>query len=179
MVVWLKRVTAILAAIVAVSLLWRSLLIAVSAVAVLFACVGLWILWSRWRATQRFRSVYGAQGKIVLLVYWNSPNWQRYVEKKWLPKWGHRAAVLNWSERSKWQRSSRAEALLFRAFAGARQFNPLVIVVPPTGRRVHVVRFWRAFRDYKHGKDHLLRSAEAEVGRYLELPNVPDRPLPN
>jgi len=31
-----------------------------------------------------------------------------------------------------------------------------------------VVRFWRAFRDSKHGKDQRLRDAEADLGRYID-----------
>ena len=122
----------------------------------------------KWRSLRRFRSDWGTQGKDVLLVYSNSPHWQRYIEERWLPRWGSRAVVLNWSERTTWERSHRPEAALFRAFAGQRDFNPLVIVVPARGRRAHVIRFWRAFRDSKHGKDQRLRDAEADVDRYLD-----------
>ena len=122
----------------------------------------------KWRSLQRFRAEWGTRGKDVLLVYSNSPHWQRYIEEYWIAKWGPRAVVLNWSERKSWERSRRPEAALFRAFAGQREFNPLVIVVPPIGRRAHVVRFWRAFRDSKHGKDQKLRDAEADVDRYLD-----------
>jgi len=30
------------------------------------------------------------------------------------------------------------------------------------------VRFFQPFRDYKHGKEHALRTAEAELWRLLE-----------
>jgi hypothetical protein len=66
-----------------------------------------------------------------------------------------------------WKRDRRPDVALFRVFAGDREFNPLAIVVPSEGRRARVVRFWRAFRDYKHGKDRLLRAAEAELEGYL------------
>jgi len=36
------------------------------------------------------------------------------------------------------------------------------IVIPKRGS-VQVIRFWQAFRDYKHGRDRVLRSAEAEL----------------
>ncbi|HYN08190.1 MAG TPA: hypothetical protein VES67_12430 [Vicinamibacterales bacterium] len=85
--------------------------------------------------------------------------------------------MLNWSERSSWTRPARAEVALFRAFAGSQEFNPLGIVVPATGRHVHIVRFWRAFRDYKHGKDRRLRAAETELDRWLGTSAAPDRPL--
>jgi hypothetical protein len=115
----------------------------------------------------RFRRTWQVQGKDLLLVYSNGPHWQRYVEQPWLPRWGHRAVVLNWSERRTWKRRAPAEVALFRTFAGSREFNPLGIVVPPTGIRVKVVRFWLAFRDYKHGNDRLLKHAEAELDRCL------------
>jgi hypothetical protein len=121
----------------------------------------------KWRSLQRFRAEWGSRGKDVLLVYSNSPHWQRYIEERWLSKWGSRAVVLNWSERRTWERSRRPEAALFRAFAGQREFNPLVIVVPGSGRRAHMVRFWRAFRDSKHGRDQKLRDAESDLERYL------------
>ena len=75
--------------------------------------------------------------------------------------------MLNWSDRSTWGRSASAEVALFRAFAGSEEFNPLGIVVLPTGRHVHIVRFWRAFREYKHGKEGLLLAAEADIDRFL------------
>ena len=120
------------------------------------------------RAVQRFRRSWGKQGKDLLLVYSNSPNWQQYVEENWLPRWGHRAVTLNWSERNEWGKRGAPEVALFRAFAGCKEFNPLGIVVPPSGSRVHVVRFLHAFRDYKHGNDRRLREAEAELEHYLQ-----------
>src|SRR5262245_29568260 len=123
----------------------------------------------RRRAVQRFREFWGPKGKDLLLVYSNSPHWQQYVETHWLSRWGARAVVLNWSERRTWQpaaHSARSEVALFHAFSGSREFNPLAIVVPPRGHIVHVVRFWKAFRDHKHGKPARLREAEAEVDAY-------------
>jgi hypothetical protein len=168
MVVWLKRIVAILGAVLSVVLLWRGLLIFSVGIVTLIVGAYLVVQWRKWRALRRFRAVCGTEGKNLLLVYSDSPNWKRYIEEKWFPRWGHRAVVLNWSERKTWGRSARAEVALFRAFAGEREFNPLAIVVPPTGRHVHIVRFWRHFRDYKHGKDRSLREAEAELDRYLE-----------
>ena len=117
--------------------------------------------WREWRAVVRFRREWHPKGKDTLIVYSNSPHWQQYVETQWLPKWGGRAIVLNWSERKDWT-SARSEVSLFRAFAGTREFNPLAIVVPRRGP-VRVIRFWRAFRDFKHGRDRDLVSAEAEL----------------
>jgi hypothetical protein len=54
-------------------------------------------------------------------------------------------------------------------WAGDHEFNPLAIVIPADGS-VRVIRFWQAFRDYKHGKHRTLRAAEAELGAALGVP---------
>lgn len=120
----------------------------------------------QWWAVRRFRRTWQPRGKDLLIVYSDSPHWQLFVEEQWLPRWGHRAVVLNWSDRREWLGNRSAEVALFRAFAGSRDFNPLGIVVPEQGP-VTVVRFWRAFRDFKHGKDHSLRRAESVLERAL------------
>jgi hypothetical protein len=167
MVHWLKRLALILGLGAAVAFLWKGLLVFAAGVIVIAAASYAAHVWRQWRAVRRFRAVWKPRGKDVLLVYSNSPHWQGYVEDTWLPRWGHRAVVLNWSDRAVWKRDRRPEVALFRVFAGDREFNPLAIVVPSEGRRARVVRFWRAFRDYKHGKDRLLRAAEAELEGYL------------
>jgi hypothetical protein len=139
----------------------------IALLAALAASIYVWGLCSGWWALRRFRAAWRAKGKDLLLVYSNSPHWQQYVEQVWLPRWGHRAVVLNWSERAKWKRPFPPEVTLFRAFGGREEFNPLAIVVPSKGGHPKIVRFWLAFRDYKHGKDRLLREAEAELERYL------------
>jgi hypothetical protein len=119
------------------------------------------VAWQGAVAIRRFRQRYGRDGKDLLLVYSNSPHWQQYVESEWLPRWGTRAVVVNWSERSRWS-GKEPEIVLFRSIAGSREYNPIAIVVPPTGP-VRVVRFWRAFRDWKHGREGPLRQAESEL----------------
>ena len=175
MVSWLKRVGVPLAVVIGVVLLWRQLLIPATTIAALAVGAYLYDRWRKRRAVRRFRAAWRTEGRDLLLVYSNSPNWQQYVEETWLPKWGDRAVVLNWSERSKWKRPVPPEVALFRAFAGAREFNPLAIVVPARGRKVHVVRFWPAFREYKHGKDRLLRAAEADLDRCLSASVTPGK----
>ena len=125
--------------------------------------------WRGWRAVRRFRAAWGARGKDLLLVYSNSPHWQSYVETHWLPRWGERAVVLNWSERTRWLTEDSPEARLFRVVAGAREFNPLAVVVPAAGP-IKVVRFWRPFRDFKHGRDAALRAAESALDEALGPP---------
>lgn len=118
------------------------------------------------RLQRAFAAKYGAQGKDLVLVYSDSPHWKTYIETNWLPKYAARAVVLNWSARSRWTREQYPESEIFRYFSGMLEYNPIAIVVPDTGK-VQVVRFWRAFRDFKHGKDAALRKAEAQLDRYL------------
>jgi hypothetical protein len=135
-----------------------------------FLAAGAWLDRRKRRRLQReFHKRWGAHGKRLLLVYSNSPNWQAYVEENWLPQLESIAVVLNWSERGTWTERHPLEADIFRTWAGDLEFNPLAIIIPPEGA-VRVIRFWQAFRDYKHGKDRTLRAAEAELGAALGLP---------
>ena len=125
--------------------------------------------YDRWRRAQlrrAFLTRWAPSGKDVLLVYSDSPHWQRYVETHWLPQLGARAVVLNWSERATWPERHPLEAAVFRRWAGDREFNPIAIVLPARGP-VKVIRFWRAFRDLKHGKPEALRAAERELAAIL------------
>ena len=133
------------------------------------------LVFSAWRDRQRrrrlqrrFHARWGASGKRLVLVYSNSPHWQRYVEERWLPRLGPVAVVLNWSDRRRWPEQHPLEAEIVREWAGPREFNPIAIVVPPAGP-VRVIRFWRAFRDFKHGKERPLRTAERELEAALGI----------
>ena len=163
MITRIKRIGILLALTSCAVLLWRGLIIFAAVVAIIAAAAYLGYVWRQSLAVRRFRAAWQSQGRDLLLVYSNSPNWKRYVEETWLPRWGNRAVVLNWSERQTWRLDRRPEVALFRAFAGDREFNPLGIVVPQKGRAARVIRFWCAFREYKHGKDGPLRVAEAEL----------------
>ena len=88
-------------------------------------------------------------GRNVLVVLSDSPVWRDYMWGEIVPLVRGRAVVLNWSERKKWARWSFAPHV-FRAFGGRRDFNPLVVVFRPL-RRAEVLRFWQAFKDWKHG----------------------------
>ena len=125
--------------------------------------------WERAKLRRAFTARWGQAGKDVLLVYSDSPHWKDYVEARWLPRLQARAVVLNWSERAKWADGHPLEAAIFRRWAGDREFNPIAIVMPRQGP-VRVVRFWRAFRDYKHGRDRALRAAEQELALALDVP---------
>ena len=120
------------------------------------------------RLQKRFHERWGGEGKRLLLVYSNSPHWQAYIEERWLPRLQQLAVVINWSERARWSEHHPLEAEIFRAVTGDREFNPVAIIIPKKGN-VRVIRFWKAFRDYKHGKDQALRRAEAELEASLSV----------
>ncbi len=164
----LKHVLVVFLVVAALVVFFPVLLVLGLCVTVATIIAWLWGLWRKAAAVRRFRGVWGSQGKDLLLVYSNSPHWKTYVETHWLPRWGSRAVVVNWSERQRWRFEHPQEAQLFSAFAGSREFNPLAIVLPADGwRDVRVVRFWQAFREYKHGKDSTLRRAEATLEQIL------------
>ena len=116
----------------------------------------LWIFWT-------------PAGKRVLFVYSNSPVWQSYIEDRIVPNLPHGSVVLNWSERRHWRWWSLSAAV-FHFFGGSREFNPLAIVVRPL-RWVRVFRFWRAFRDAKHGDRTALQLLETQFFEYLGIPD--------
>jgi len=127
--------------------------------------------YDRWRRAQLRRAFvarWAPSGKDLLLVYSHSPHWQGYVETHWLPQLGARSVVLNWSERAAWPERYPLEAAIFRRWAGDQEFNPIAIVLPVRGP-VKVVRFWRAFRDFKHGRSDALRAAERELSDILGI----------
>ena len=134
-----------------------------SIVVVALAAMVWWFVRARQRAIAAFRAAHRATGKDVLVVYTDSPHWKEYIETQWLPRWGDRAIPF---DRSRPWRADQVEARLWRAVAGSVEHTPVVIVVPPHGP-VQIVRFWLAFRDYKHGKDRRLREAEARLAAIL------------
>ena len=153
-------------------------------------------LWDRWelgRLRRRFDARWGSEGRRGLLIYSNSPNWQHYIERRWLPALGDRVVLLNWSERATWRKTHPLEAELFRRYLGDSEFNPAAVlferpeaardarafwralrdgdlmgILFPSRAQVRVIRFWQAFRDYKHGKDMGLRRAERELFEALD-----------
>jgi hypothetical protein len=104
------------------------------------------------------------RGRYALVVYSNSPVWQEYFESQILPALGTRAAILNWSEHTRWDLTF--PVVLFRIFAGSREFNPIAIVFEPLlwPRRF---RFYKAFRSYKHGKPEEVERLRRDFFRLL------------
>jgi hypothetical protein len=109
----------------------------------------------------KFSRAYAKTGRFILFIYSNSPDWKLYIEAEILPVIQPYTQVLNWSERRTWKEWSWP-VQAFHHWGGTKDFNPLAIVY--TGRsKVRVVRFYRAFKDFKHGKEGPLREAEAEL----------------
>lgn len=126
-------------------------------------------VYSRWRAwwlRARFRARWATEGKDLIIVTSDSPHWKEYIATRWLPLLGHRAVVLNSSERSRWREQHPLEGAIATRWGGAREFNPMVLFIPPRGP-IQEFRFWEAFRDYKHGKPRLLRAEESALGSAL------------
>jgi hypothetical protein len=148
---------------------WTEKIVLVLVTPFLFAWVVLWLVfWGlslpfqllyEWWLKYQFRQRHGRFGRIVLFIYSDSPNWKDYVETNILPRLEPHVVTLNWSQRQDWQRRKPFEARLFQHWAGETEFNPMALVFAPTGS-VRDVRFWQAFRDFKHGKDRSLKQAE-------------------
>lgn len=124
--------------------------------------------WLKFRFWQR----HGKYGRFVLLVYSDSPNWKDYIEANILPRLEPHVVALNWSKRGEWERVNPFEAKVFKHWAGEEEFNPMALIFSPGGR-VEDVRFWRPFRDFKHGKEGLLRQAEALL--FTEVERIASR----
>lgn len=138
------------------------------------------LLWFRLRVK---RSWY-PKGKFLLYVYSNSENWKEYIEKNIIPRIKDKAVILNWSERKEWLDKANLESKIFKHFAGVNKFtwavskrnktgikgteyNPIAILYPRKGK-VRVLRFFQAFKDYKHGKDIKLKKLEKELFAFVE-----------
>ena len=106
--------------------------------------------------------VYGWwRGVHVLVVYSDSPLWREYMERKILPHLPASAIHLNWSERSRWKWSS-FPVRIFQHFGGRVEFNPLVLIFRPFCP-VRIFRFWRPFKELKHGRPEALEAMRAEL----------------
>ena len=122
--------------------------------------------WNVMAAQRTFRRTHSVAGRDLLLVYSASPLWQPYIEAEWLPRWGERAIVLNRSAPN-WM--ARPEAELWSRMTAVGDHTPAAIVIPARGR-VRVFRFFKAFRDYKHGNAAPLRALEADLEAALNRP---------
>jgi hypothetical protein len=128
--------------------------------AALLAAIPIAILVKRWRlrhAVRAFRQAHAPRD--LLIAYTASPHWQEHIEQHWLTRWASRSVALNRSAPN-WKQ--RPEAELWRLMAGHSEHTPVAIVVPPD-RSPSIFRFYRAFRDSKHGKHAALLALEREL----------------
>lgn len=147
--------------------LWLMLLAPILLLAALFWPVFLMVwfpftkIYEQW-LKHRFWQRHGKFGRFVLFVYSDSPHWKVYIEEHILPRLKPHVVTLNWSKRREWQELKPFEARVFYQWAGDEEFNPMAIVIPAKGK-MKEIRFWQAFKDFKHGKDRLLREAEKSL----------------
>ena len=113
---------------------------------------------------------WNSQGRDILFVYSDSPIWQEYVENHFLPLLSSRAVILNWSDRKRWHFS--LSTLAFRYFGGQEEFNPMAIVFRPM-RSARVFRFWKPFKDFKHGNPEALKEIEKDFFQLIGAPYQP------
>ena len=131
--------------------------------------------------------------KYVVFVYSDSPNWKEYIEANLLPKVARWAVVLNWSDKVKWNLARKSLAVrIFEHWAGVSvdrwrgklrwggkrelgglassggyEYNPIAIVFVPWWKP-SVIKFWQAFKDYKHGREQRLKQAESQLFTLLD-----------
>ena len=101
--------------------------------------------------------------RFVVFVYSDSPTWNGFIEREFLPQIQDEAMILNWSEGRKWK-NSLAE-LAFRYFSGYRNFNPIGIVFRP----FHFVKTYRFFEAFKHGNVKKVEEIKRELFEELEV----------
>jgi len=111
--------------------------------------------------------VLSRRGQRCVLVYSRSPVWESHILSNWLPRFGERAALLNWSDRATWRWS--LEVLLFNRFCRSTvNFNPAVIVLQ--GMRMPLVfRFFYAFQEAERGSPEYLAILEDQMFGALGL----------
>lgn len=113
----------------------------------------------------RFRSKHNFPDKNILFIYSNNPSWKEYIEENLLTKIQPNAVFLNWSERSKWD-SSQLEVKVFKHWSDHKEFNPMAIVFEEN-RKVRTIRFYKAFKNRKHGDENLLKLKQKELFSYV------------
>lgn len=105
------------------------------------------------------------QGKYVLFVYSNSPNWQNYIEERILPQIRDHSIILNWSERKTWPPGLAVD--VFNYYGGGLEFNPMAVVFQPHNK-TKVFRFFKPFHKRKKGHPEDLEKMEKEMMETIE-----------
>jgi hypothetical protein len=151
---WLRRVGIAASFVILGPLLLVMLLF--FAVLAPFTVIPVWM--EKRKLVRRFRAAHVARGRFVLFAYTDSPHWQEYIERRVLPRITDRAVIVNRSRRSDWRSAMPDEARMLERLGGDRNYNPIAIIVPPTGSP-ETIRLFEAFRDHKHGRPQALEAA--------------------
>ncbi len=138
---------------------WWWLLIALVPSVIILLYVSYGVLLRAWALLKWSRTpIHG------ILIYSNSPNWQEYVEREWLPRLRDRVIILNWSQRKNWTHSLAIR--LFRYYlegsTNAIDYNPAVLLLRGL-KHPYLYRYFYAFRDAKHGRTNALTTLEAQM----------------
>ena len=105
------------------------------------------------------------RGKSILVVTSDSPVWSQYMASRIVRALQHKAFILNWSGRSQWPKLPSLQLMVFHYFGRGREFNPLMVVFRPL-RLARVFRFWKPFKDYKHGRPDALEHLTEQALQY-------------
>lgn len=124
------------------------------------------VIWQM-RLLNEVRLRWTSRGIRCLLVHSRSPNWESHVTARWLPRFGHLAETLDWTERAGWERTSLA-VRVFEIYCGSHDFNPCVVVFRGLQQPL-VFRFYEAFHQAKHGRTQYLEELESKLYAALEV----------
>lgn len=105
------------------------------------------------------------------LVYNDSPYWQAYFEEQFIPRFGKRFLVLNWSKRRHWPMFSW-RVFAFQFIAGATLYCPFVACFRRF-KAPQCFRYYEPIKDLKHGKTKAIRQLEMELSAVLGEPIPP------
>ena len=144
------------------------ILVVIILVSPLLLAIGVWNYFNGIYLNYAFRKKWKNKNKRILFIYSESPNWQEYIEKNIIPKIEDEAVLLNWSKRAEWENNKPLEARVLGHWGGGAEFNPMALVFEPS-RKVTVIRFYQAFKDYKHGKDSLLKDKEQALYAHVNV----------
>jgi len=125
----------------------------------------------QFRLLQEVRAHWTSRGIRCLLVHSHSPVWESHISTRWLPRLSHLAQTLDWSERTRWDRSSLS-ARVFHRICGNHAFNPCVVVFRGL-RRPLVFRFYEAFHQAKIGRPQYLEELETKMFESLGMVRTP------
>ena len=115
---------------------------------------------------------WAPRGVRCVVVTSSSPHWSHYIESVWLKRMGDAAVVLNWSERASSRRSTAAPRVFRHYLRRSRDQIPAVVVFRGL-REPYEFRFFHAFQEARHGRQHYLAELERQMFEALRLESLP------